>query len=109
MYEAPKGSATLPRIAEDVVPIGELKAHLAERIRDVRANQRPLVVTQNGKATAVIMSPEEFDRLTGEARFIAAVHDGLAEADAGTTLSHAEVVTELDARAGKRAKRGKMT
>jgi len=104
MYTAPKGPTATLRIAEDIVPIGELKAHLAERIRDLRSSQRPLVVTQNGKATAVMLSPEEFDRLTEEARFIAAVREGLEQADAGRTVPHDEVVKLLDARFPKRSK-----
>lgn len=39
------------QVAEDIVPIGEFKAHLSERIRDLRSHRRPLVVTQNGKAS----------------------------------------------------------
>ena len=43
-------------VADDIVPIGELKAHLSERIRDLRTHGRPLVVTQNGKAAAVLLA-----------------------------------------------------
>ena len=44
-------------VAEDIVPIGELKAHLSEKIRELRDRRRPFVVTQNGKAAAVLMAP----------------------------------------------------
>jgi prevent-host-death family protein len=50
-----------------------VKAHLSERIRELRGSRRPLVVTQNGKAAAVLLAPEEFDRLTNEASLVAAV------------------------------------
>ena len=90
--------ASALRVADDIVPIGELKAHLSERIRELRVTRRPLVVTQNGKATAVLLSPEEFDRLTNQDRFVAAVHGGLAEADAGDVVSHAEAMRVLEER-----------
>jgi prevent-host-death family protein len=93
------GSVVL-QVAEDIVPIGELKAHLSERIRDLRGRRRPLVVTQNGKATAVLLSPEEFDRLTSQARFVAAVQEGLDHADAGKVVEHDEVGKILDERFG---------
>ncbi len=86
--------------AEDIVPIGELKAHLSERIRDLRGRRRPLVVTQNGKAAAVLLSPEEFDRLPRQSRFVAAVQEGLDQADAGKVVDHDEVGKILDARFG---------
>ena len=71
------------QVAEDIVPIAELKAHFSEKIRELRSRQRPIVVTQNGRAAAVLLSPEEFDRLTHEARFVAAVREGLDDAEAG--------------------------
>ena len=71
------------KVAEDIVPIGELKAHLSEKIRDLKGRRRPLVVTQNGKAAAVMLAPEEFDRLTAQARFVAAVQKGLSDVSAG--------------------------
>lgn len=35
-----------------------------------------MVITQNGKPAAVLLSPEEFDRLSYHARFVAVVTDG---------------------------------
>ena len=95
-----ENGAVILQVAEDIVPIGELKAHLSERIRDLRGRRRPLVVTQNGKAAAVLLSPEEFDRLTSQAGFVAAVREGLEQADAGKVVDHDEVGKILDARFG---------
>ena len=86
------------RVADDIVPIHELEAHLSERIRELRTRGRPLVVTQDGKATAVLLSPEEFDRLARSERFVAAVEDGLAQADAGEVVGHEEAMRVLEER-----------
>lgn len=88
------------QVAEDIVPIGEFKTHLSERIRGLRGRHRPLVITQNGKAAAVLLSPEEFDRLTAHARFVAAVQDGLDDHRAGRVISNEELGRRLDARLG---------
>ena len=90
------------QVAEDIVPIGEFKAHLSERLRELRSSRRPLVVTQNGRATAVVLSQEAFDRLTSRAHFIAAVEEGLAQADAGQVHEHEEVFEHLEGRLAKR-------
>jgi prevent-host-death family protein len=92
------------QVAEDIVPIGELKAHLSEKIRDLRARRRPLVVTQNGKAAAVMLAPEEFDRLTTQARFVAAVQEGLSDLDTGRVVSDDGLGRRLDARFGSPSK-----
>lgn len=86
--------------AEDTVSVGELEGHLTETIRQLRGRGRPLVVTQNGKAAAVLLSPEAFDRLTAQARFVAAVQVGLADQEAGRVVEDDELDRRLDARFG---------
>ncbi len=88
------------QVAEDILPIGELKVHLSEKIRELRGRRRPFVVTQNGKAAAVLLSPEEFDRLTRQARLVAAVQEGIEDQEAGRVVSHEELGRRLDARFG---------
>jgi prevent-host-death family protein len=91
-------SGSVLQVAEDIVPIGELKAHLSERLRRLREGGRPLIVTQNGKAAAVVLSPEEFDRLTYQARFVEAVREGLEQAGAGKVVTHDALAKLLDGR-----------
>lgn len=100
MYRSKHSPDSPLQVSEDIVPIGELKAHLSSKIRDLRARKRPLVVTQNGKAAAVLLAPEEFDRLSTQARFVAAVNEGLADLEAGRVVSDDEVGRRLDARFG---------
>lgn len=95
------------QVAEDIVPIGELKAHLSEKIRDIKSRRRPLIVTQNGKAAAVMLAPEEFDRLTTQARFVAAVQEGLSDLDAGRVVNDEDLGRRLDARFGSLSKSSK--
>lgn len=100
MDRSENGPVAALQIAEDIVPIGELKAHLSERIRALKGRGRPLVVTQNGKAAAVMLSPEDFDRLTTQARFVAAVQEGLGDLGAGRVVSDEALGRRLDARFG---------
>lgn len=92
------------QVAEDIVPIAELKAHLSEVVRDLRGRGRPLVITQNGKPAAVLLSPEDFDQLTYQSRLVASVNEGLNDLDAGRVHSHDEVGKMLDKRFGQLAK-----
>jgi prevent-host-death family protein len=50
-------------VAEDIVPIGRFKSHAHELLQQLRTTGRPIVITRNGKAAAVVLSPEEFDDL----------------------------------------------
>jgi prevent-host-death family protein len=93
------------RSSEDIVPVSDFKAKAAEYLRRIAQTGRPLVITQNGKAAAVLLSPRELDRLSEHARFVAAVQEGLADADAGRMRDHDEVVARMRARSEKQAPR----
>jgi prevent-host-death family protein len=95
-------SSTAIRVAEDVVPIAEFKAHLSEVVRGLHGRRRPVVITHNGRPAAVMLSPTEFDRLSERARFVTAVDEGLSDLADGHIVSDAELTEELDKRYGKR-------
>src|ERR1043165_4733976 len=93
---SPRGPGTRTfQVAEDIIPIAELKAKLSEVVRGLDARPRPLVVTLNGKPAAVVMSPREYDRLAYQSRFIDSVAAGLADVQAGRTYDGEEAVAEL--------------
>ncbi len=88
------------RISEDFVPVSEFKARAAEWLRKAAETGVPVVVTQNGKPAGVLLSPRAFDDLTEQARFVAAVEEGLADAGAGRVHSHAAAVRRMKSRLG---------
>jgi predicted transcriptional regulator len=57
-------------------------------------------MTQNGRPAGVLLSRRVFDALTEQERFIAAVSEGLADAEAGRLHDHADVVARMKARYG---------
>ncbi|MBL9013212.1 MAG: type II toxin-antitoxin system Phd/YefM family antitoxin [Myxococcales bacterium] len=102
----PHGPSTF-QVAEDIIPIAELKAKLSEVVRGLDTRPRPIVVTLNGKPAAVVMSPREYDRLSYEARFLKSVARGLADSAAGRVISSDELRDRVAARYGVAAKRSK--
>ena len=92
------------RVSENFVPVSELKAQAADWLRKIGETGAPVVVTQNGKPAAVLLSPRAFDDLTEQARFVSAVREGIADADAGRVHSHAEVARRMKARAGGKSR-----
>jgi prevent-host-death family protein len=93
------------RFSEDIVPVSDFKAQAAEWLKRVAKTGHPIVITQNGKAAGVLMSPSQFDELTERTRFLAAIDAGLADADADRVRPHEQVVAEIRRRRARRAKR----
>lgn len=84
------------RVQDDIIPIGEFKTHASRIMRQLQANGRPIVITQNGKPAGVLVSTGDFDRLTERERFVAAIKEGLADSDAGRVISDDDLTAELD-------------
>jgi prevent-host-death family protein len=87
-------------LSEDIVPIKDLETQAPRVLKQLRDSHRPVVITQNGRAAAVLISPEDFDRLRERDRFMAAVQEGLADVEAGRLLDTQEVDRELDLELG---------
>lgn len=91
------------RVSEDIVPVSDFKAQAADWLKRVASTGQPIVITQNGKAAGVLVSPAEFDRLRERAGLLEAIDAGLADEKAGRLVSHDAVVVEMKRRAAKRA------
>ena len=74
-------------VAEDIVPIGEFKTHASELIRRMHGTGRPMVITQNGRPAAVVLTPEEYEELDYSNRVSAKVKAGIASAETKTYTS----------------------
>lgn len=85
------------RLAEDILPIGEFKAQASSVIRKLQESNRAVIITQNGRPAAVLITPQEFDQLTEQHRFDAAIQEGWADSEAGRVIDDDELDGELDA------------
>ncbi|HEX9725993.1 MAG TPA: type II toxin-antitoxin system Phd/YefM family antitoxin [Vicinamibacteria bacterium] len=88
------------QVSEDIVPLSEFKTQASKVIRKLKSSQRPVIITQNGKPAAVLITPDEFDRHRERDRFVSAVREGIADAEAGRAVSDAELLKELEAEFG---------
>jgi prevent-host-death family protein len=95
------------KISENIVPLGEFKTHAARVLRDMKSSRAPVVITQNGKPAAVLLTPQEFDQLSEQARFVRSVQEGLIQADAGQLISDEDLEKDLDKQFGRLPKRRK--
>ncbi|MBK9544243.1 MAG: type II toxin-antitoxin system Phd/YefM family antitoxin [Dehalococcoidia bacterium] len=54
-------------VSTGIVPLGEFKANAAKLLRQLRDSGSPLVITQNGRPAAVLLTPEAYDALVAAA------------------------------------------
>ncbi|MBU1168665.1 MAG: type II toxin-antitoxin system Phd/YefM family antitoxin [Proteobacteria bacterium] len=82
-------------ISKDIISLSDFKNKASKMLQSVQTSHRPLVITQNGKAAAVLVSPSDFDHLTEQVRFIDAVQKGLDDVQHGRIISDEELDNEV--------------
>lgn len=75
-------------VSDGIVPLGEFKTNASRIIRDIAGRDEPLVITQNGRPAAVLMSPSAFQELRERQEFLQAVAEGVADSEAGRVVDH---------------------
>ena len=90
-------------VSQDIVPLGEFKSKAAQYLKQLAEKNHPMVITQNGRPAAVLLSPAEFDRLLEKHRFLMSVASGLGDVEADRVMDTAKLKKRLSKR---RAERG---
>ncbi len=90
------------RITQNIIPIGEFKTNLSRFVTRTRESGELFIITQNGRAAAVLLSPEEYDELIYTRTFMQSVAKGLEEADAGEAISTNKLKKQLEKRRAER-------
>lgn len=74
-------------ISKDIIPVGELKAKMAQYLKSIQEDDSTLVITQNGKPAGVLLSPKKYDEYRHAKLFIESVARGLSDSEKGETIS----------------------
>jgi len=82
-------------ITEDIRTVSELKRKTRELLAQVKATRRPLVVTVKGRAEAVVVDAESFERLQKAANLAAMLSRAEADVRAGRLVDAEEFFDEL--------------
>src|SRR5437879_2140844 len=78
-------------VSDGIVPLGEFKTKASKIIRDIAGSDEPIVIIQNGRPAAVLMSPSAFQKLRERQGFLEAVAEGVADSEAGRVVDHKKV------------------
>jgi prevent-host-death family protein len=90
-------------ITKDIQSMTTFRNNSAEFLEHLRQTKRPLILTVNGRAAAVLQDAESYQRLldiAAEASAAEGVRQGLDDLAAGRTQPAAEVFSEFRVRHG---------
>ena len=87
----------------EMVPVSDFRQDAAAVLKKLQSGTGPLVVTQRGRAVAVMQSIDSYEKQERERELLRLLAAGECEIDAGEGHSLAEVMKEADALLGDNA------
>ena len=82
--------------AKGIEPVTVLKTKSAELIRQARETGQPIIITQNGKPTAVLQDVESFQRQREALTLLKILAGGDQEISQGKVLTHDAVMRSVE-------------
>lgn len=89
---------------KNIIPVSDLQRQAASILSTVNETEEPVIITQRGRATAVIVSAKRYARieedlaLLDELELERLIHEGLKDKAAGNTISMDEAKKRLNYR-----------
>ena len=81
----------------NIIPITDLRQSAATVLRRVRASREPVFITQRGRAAAVMMSTEEYERSEHDKELLLLLARGEKDISEGKTIELEAVLAEARA------------
>jgi len=84
------------KIKEDIRPISYVKAHAADILTQVNKTRRPVFVTQNGEAKAVLIDSESYENMKNALGLLKAISRGENDIKNGRIIEQHEVFSGIE-------------
>ena len=85
----------MPKVPQ-IIPITDLRQDSSAVLKKVRSSREPLIITQRGRAAAVLLSIEEYERTEREREILRLLARGDKEIAAGRGYDLDSVLAEAD-------------
>ena len=83
------------RPSTDVRPVTEFRANTSAVIEQMHASKRPVILTQHGRSTAVLLDVGVYEGMIDELEFMRDLQVAEAQIAAGQVIPHEEVVRRM--------------
>ena len=85
-------------ILDDVCPISEFRDHAKALVTKVKEDNRPLIITQHGKSSAVLISAEYYQDMLDRIKILTDIAESEEEIANGGGIEHEEYFAKLMAK-----------
>jgi prevent-host-death family protein len=85
----------------NIIPVSDLRQDTAKLLKQLRKSKDPLIITQRGRATAVIIGLDAYEKSEHEKELLRLLAKGDREIEAGIGYDLDTVLAEADATLSK--------
>jgi prevent-host-death family protein len=83
-------------MSEDIRPITYLKSRAADLLKQINETHRPVIITQNGEAKAVLQDPESYENMRNAIGILKIISLGEEDIRAGRVKTQKEVFEAVE-------------
>lgn len=76
------------QLDEDITPLSEFRANATALIQKIRETKRPLIITQRGKGSAVILDISEYEALLSKLELLQEIAIAEKQVNEGKVSEH---------------------
>jgi len=84
------------KLSEDIKPITYVKTHSSDLIKEVNTNRRPIVITQNGAARAVLLDIDSYEKQKNTLLMLKLIAQGESDIKKGNLVEQEEFFKKMD-------------
>lgn len=86
------------QLDQDIRSLSDFRANAASYIERVKSKRRPLILTQHGKSSAMLMDVEDYQNLLDKIQLLEELSTARKELDNGEGISQDDFFKELRAK-----------
>ena len=83
------------RPSTDIRPVTEFRANTSAVIEQMHASKRPVILTQHGRSTAVLLDVDVYEEMVDELEFMRNLQVAESQIAAGQAIPHEEVARRM--------------
>ena len=79
------------QLDQDIQPLSEFRSKVAFYFEQVKKTKRPLVITQNGKSSAILLDVSEYQQMVDKIEVLEDIRLAESQINKGLAISHKDV------------------
>ena len=89
------------QLDQDIQPLSEFRSRVAFYFDKVKKTRRPLIITQNGKSSAVLLDVAEYQSMVDRLEVLEDIRLAESQIDLGMGISHQKIKKKFSKKVNK--------